>query len=243
MNCVIIDDEEHALAVIQHHLKQVPQIQVVSATTKPLEALQLINSQPIDLVFMDIQMPEISGLDMVRAINGKSKVILTTAYSEFAAEGFDLEVVDYLLKPISLPRFLRAVQRAMPSNANTAAALPAFPPVEPIEHDYIFVKTELKGKMLKINISDIDYVEGMKNYVAIHHNGQRTMALLTMRSMEERLPAQQFMRVHKSFIIALNKITAIEGNQILLKNSKADIALGDTYRSAFHERMRKKLMQ
>ncbi|QHL89141.1 response regulator [Nibribacter ruber] len=243
MTCVIVDDEEHALAVIQHHLKQVPNVQVVSATTKPLEALQLINSQPIDLVFMDIQMPEISGLDMVRAINGRSKVILTTAYSEFAAEGFDLEVVDYLLKPISLPRFLRAVQRAMPTQPAVASESIQEPSQEPLENDYIFVKTELKGKMLKINIGDIDYVEGMKNYVALHHNGTRTLALLTMKAMEERLPSKQFIRVHKSFIIALPKIIAIEGNQILLKNTKADITLGDTYRSAFHERMRKKLIQ
>ncbi|KAA3436673.1 LytR/AlgR family response regulator transcription factor [Rufibacter hautae] len=241
MNCLIVDDEEHAQEVIKHHLKQVPALQLVGATANPLEALQIINSQPVDLVFLDIQMPELSGLDMVRAINGRCKVIMTTAYSEFAAEGFDLEVVDYLLKPISLPRFLRAVQRAMP--VETSAQQVPNPLVEPLENDYIFVKTELKGKMLKINLPDIDYVEGMKNYVAIHHNGHRTLALLNMKALEERLPAKQFMRVHKSFIIALNKITAIEGNQIQLKNIKADIALGDTYRSAFHEIMRKKLMQ
>ncbi|AKQ44870.1 hypothetical protein TH63_03325 [Rufibacter radiotolerans] len=239
MNCLLVDDEEHALEVLRHHLKQVPALTVAGATTNPLEALRLLNSQPIDLVFLDIQMPELSGLDVVRAINGKCKVILTTAYSEFAAEGFDLEVVDYLLKPISLPRFLKAVQRAMRTTEVTAPA----PAPEPLEHEYIFVKTELKGKMLKINLVDIDYVEGMKNYVAIHHNGLRTLALLNMKALEDRLPSRQFMRVHKSFIIALSKITAIEGNQIQLKNIKADIALGDTYRQAFHEIMRKKLMQ
>ncbi|MBC3542120.1 LytR/AlgR family response regulator transcription factor [Rufibacter sediminis] len=241
MNCLIVDDEEHAQEVIKHHLKQVPALQLVGATTNPLEALQIINSQPIDLVFLDIQMPELSGLDVVRAIRGRCKVIMTTAYSEFAAEGFDLEVVDYLLKPISLPRFLRAVQRALPVEATAHQVPNAL--AEPLENDYIFVKTELKGKMLKINLPDIDYVEGMKNYVAIHHNGHRTLALLNMKALEERLPAKQFMRVHKSFIIALNKITAIEGNQIQLQNIKTDITLGDTYRSAFHDIMRKKLMQ
>jgi len=185
-------------------------------------------------------MPEISGLDVVRTINGKSKVILTTAYSEFAAEGFDLEVVDYLLKPISLPRFLRAVQRAMQTIQPTATPTEA---EMPLENDYIFVKTEQKGKMLKINIQDIDYVEGMKNYVAIHHGGLRTLALLNMKDLEERLPEKQFMRVHKSFIIALHRIIAIEGNQIILKNIKAEIMLGETYRSSFQDMMRKKLMQ
>ncbi|MFD2245322.1 LytR/AlgR family response regulator transcription factor [Pontibacter ruber] len=240
INCLIVDDEEHALEVIKHHLKQVPYINLVAATTNPLEALQILNSQPIQLVFLDIQMPELSGLDVVRAINGKSKVILTTAYSEFAAEGFDLEVIDYLLKPISLPRFLRAVQRA--TQALQPTPLPVQPEEAP-EQDYIFVKTEQKGKMLKINIQDIDFVEGMKNYVCIHHAGQRTLALLNMKDLESRLPAKQFMRVHKSFIIAVNKITFIEGNQIFLKNIKADITLGETYRTAFHEMMRKKLMQ
>ncbi|MCC9135180.1 LytR/AlgR family response regulator transcription factor [Pontibacter silvestris] len=240
INCIIVDDEEHALEVIKHHMKQVPYLNLIAATTNPLQALQLINTHQIDLIFLDIQMPELSGLDVVRAVNGKSKVILTTAYSEFAAEGFDLEVVDYLLKPVSLPRFMRSVQRAMkvlqPSTVSVQLE-------EPLDYDYIFVKTEQKGKMLRINISDIEYVEGMKNYVAIHHAGQRTLALLNMKDLEERLPKKLFMRVHKSFIIALNKIIAIEGNRILLRNIKADIVLGETYRNAFHEMMRKKLMQ
>jgi two-component system LytT family response regulator len=109
--------------------------------------------------------------------------------------------------------------------------------------DYFFVKTELKGKMLKINFRDIDYIEGMKNYVAIHHNGNRTMALLNMKDLEERLPARQFMRIHRSFIIALNKITSIEGNRVMLRNTQAEILLGETYRAPFLERMKGKIME
>ena len=155
-----------------------------SYTTNPIEALQIVATQQIDLVFLDIHMPELSGIDFIKAINGKSKVILTTAYSEFALEGYELDVVDYLLKPIRLPAFLGAVQKA-------AKALKE-KEVEDIEDDYIFVKTESKGKLLKINLADIDYIEGMKNYVAIHSGGSKIMVYTAMKEIEDRLPAKAF---------------------------------------------------
>jgi DNA-binding LytR/AlgR family response regulator len=239
ISCLVVDDEQHALDVLTLYINQTPFLQLVKAVTSPIEALEIVNTRKIDLVFLDIQMPEISGLDFARTIHGKSKVILTTAYSEFAAEGFDLEVVDYLLKPIPLPRFFKAVQRVLNAVTSTVS-MPATD--EHLEDDYIFVKTEVKGKMLKINLKDIDYIEGMKNYVAIHHGGLKTMALLNMKDLEERLPRKHFSRVHKSFIVSVNKIIAIEGNMIQLKNVKADILLGDTYKSSFHELMKHKLL-
>lgn len=240
ISCLVVDDEQHALDVLSLYINQTPFLQLVKAVTSPIEALEIVNTRKIDLVFLDIQMPEISGLDFARTIQGKSKVILTTAYSEFAAEGFDLEVVDYLLKPIPLPRFFKAVQKVL--NAATSAVPTPVAGEEGIDDDYIFVKTEIKGKMLKINLKEIDYIEGMKNYVAIHHGGLKTMALLNMKDLEERLPRKHFFRVHKSFIVSVNKIIAIEGNMIQLKNVKADILLGDTYKSSFHEMMKHKLM-
>ncbi len=239
INCLIVDDEQHAIDILTHYVKQTPFLNLVNTTTNPLEAMEWSNTQKIDIIFLDIQMPEISGLDFIRMMKGKARVILTTAYSEFAAEGFDFDVVDYLLKPISLPRFLRGVQRAV--NIITLAA-----PVqteEDIPDDYIFVKTEFKGRMLKINLDEIDYIEGMKNYVAIYHNGQKTMALLNMKDLQDRLPKKKFMRVHKSYIVCLKKVTTIEGNRIILRNVKADILLGDTYKSDFSDIMRNKLLQ
>jgi two-component system LytT family response regulator len=235
---MIVDDEQHAIDILTHHIRQTPFLTLAGATTNPIEGLSLVNAKKPDLLFLDIQMPEISGLDFIRAMQGKTRVILTTAYSEFAMEGFDLDVVDYLLKPISLPRFLRAAQRAL--NLITLSA--PSPTEEPIEDDYIFVKTESKGKMLKINLGEIDYIEGMKNYVAIVHNGHKTMALLNMKDLQDRLPKKGFMRVHKSFIVALRKITAVEGNRIHLNNIKAEILLGDTYRTEFLETMKHKLL-
>lgn len=239
ISCIIVDDEQHAIDVLIHYISQTPFLQLVKATTNPIEGLEIVNTQKIDLVFLDIQMPELSGLDVARTIQGKAKVILTTAYSEFAAEGFDLEVVDYLLKPIPLPRFFKAVQRVLNTVTSSVSATAN---EESIEDDYIFVKTELKGKMLKINLRDIDYIEGMKNYVAIYHAGQKTMALLNMKDLEERLPKKYFLRVHKSYIVSVNKIVAIEGNLVVLKNVKAEILLGETYRNSFYDLMKHKLM-
>jgi two-component system LytT family response regulator len=235
INCIIVDDEQHAIDILVHYISQVPHLNLVSTATNPMEALQVVASQKIDLVFLDVQMPELSGIDFIKAINGKSKVILTTAYSEFALEGYDLDVVDYLLKPIRFPRFLQAVQKAV-THTETA-------PQAQEEDDYVFVKTESKGKYLKINLADIAYIEGMKNYVAIHAGGKKILVLTSMKELEERLPRQQFMRVHKSFIIAINRITGIEGNQVLLKDVNAEILIGDSYKAELMELVKNKMIQ
>ncbi len=238
IKCLVIDDEQHAIDILMHYIKQTPFLELIATTLNPIEGLQIVASKQIDLVFLDIQMPEISGIDFIKAINGKCKVILTTAYTEFAIEGFNLEVIDYLLKPISMPRFLVATQKALKilNPQNYEQDLPD------IQDDYMFVKTESKGKMLKINLVDIDYIEGMKNYVAIYRNGQKILVYTNMKDMEERLPQKQFMRVHKSFIICIPKITGIEGNLIVLKNVMAEILLGESYKSAFMAIIKSKLV-
>jgi len=239
INCIIVDDEQHAIDILQHYAHQVPMLNLVATTTNPIEALQIIATKPVDLVFLDIQMPELSGIDFIKALGGKTRVILTTAYSEFALEGYELDVVDYLLKPVRLPRFLAAVQKAAKTLSDPA---PLEKPKEPEEEDYIFVKTELKGKLLKINLADIDYIEGMKNYVAIICSGKKTLVNTSMKELEERLPERQFMRVHKSFIIAIDRITGIEGNRILLKNVTAEILTGDNYKAALMERVKGRII-
>jgi two-component system, LytTR family, response regulator len=238
IRCIIIDDEQHAIDILKHYVQQTPLLELVGTTTNPLEALQLVNSQSVDLVFLDIQMPELSGIDFVRAIHGKAKVILTTAYSEFALESYELDVVDYLLKPIRLPRFLTAVQKAV----NEIGSKEETHEVE-AEDDYIFVKTESKGKFLKINFADIDYIEGMKNYVAIHCGPKKTLVYTAMKDIEERLPHKQFLRVHKSFIIAVPKITGIEGNLVRLQNVAAEILIGDSYKAELMEIIKGKMIQ
>ena len=241
MTCIIIDDERHAIDVLEHYVRQIPDLQLLASFTNPLEALQFLNKTSADLLFLDIQMPEISGIDLIRAIPNRTKIILTTAYSEFVTEGFELEVADYLLKPVPFPRFLRAVQRVQQAIANTISKEPT--DAGELADDYFFVKTETKGKILKINFREIDYIEGEKNYVAIFHAGIKTMALLNLKDLEDRLPARYFMRIHRSYIIPLEKIVAIEGNTVSIRAIKEKILLGDTYRPAFLERMKGKIMQ
>jgi two-component system LytT family response regulator len=239
IKCIIVDDEPHAIEVLDHYVKQTPHLQLVATFTNPIEALQLLGQQKVDLVFLDIQMPEISGIDFIKAIQGKSKVILTTAYSEFALEGYDLYVVDYLLKPIRLPRFLAAVQKVV-EQLNAINETHLHPEI--VEDDYIFVKTESKGKLLKINLGDIDFIESMKNYVAIHRGGQKTLVYTSMKDLDERLPKKQFIRVHKSFIIPISRITGIEGNLLRLKNVTAEILIGENYKPELMEIIRGKMI-
>jgi two-component system, LytTR family, response regulator len=239
INCLIVDDEQHAIDILTHYVSQTPQLNLVGSTTNPIEALQLVTTQKAELVFLDIQMPELSGIDFIKALNGKAKVILTTAYSEFALESYELDVVDYLLKPIRLPRFLAAVQKAVKDlGEEETAATPLA-----AEDDYIFVKTESKGKLLKINLADIDYIEGMKNYVAIYRGGQKTMVYTSMKEIEERLPSPLFIRVHKSFIIPISRITGIEGNMVRLQGVSAGILIGDSYKADLMEIIRHKMIQ
>src|SRR5687768_13626071 len=238
INCIIVDDEQHAIDILVHYVKQTPHLNLVASFTNPIEALQLLGQQKIDLVFLDIQMPELSGIDFIKAIHGKSKVILTTAYSEFALEGYDLYVVDYLMKPIRLARFLTAVQKAVEQiNAGTEKQQGG------VEDDHIFVKTESKGKLLRINLADIDFIESMKNYVAIHRAGQKTLVYTSMKELEEYLPKKQFIRVHKSYIIPISRITGIEGNLVRLKNVTAEILIGENYKAELMEIIRGKMIQ
>ena len=239
INCIIVDDEQHAIDILVHYVNQTPHLNLAGTTTNPIEALQMVSSQKIDLVFLDIQMPELSGMDFIKAINGKTKVILTTAYSEFALQSYELDVIDYLLKPVRLPRFLNAVQKAVKEITEFESASP----LQTEGGDYIFVKTESKGKLLKINLDDIDYIEGMKNYVAFYRAGQKTLVYTSMKEIEERLPHKQFIRVHKSFIIPIARITGIEGNLLRLQNISAEIMIGDSYKADLMEIIRNKMIQ
>jgi len=238
ISCLIVDDEQSAIDILRTFVEKTPFLSLVGSMTNPLEALSLLQSQSVDLLFLDIHMPQLSGLDLLRVLKVQTRVILTTAYSEFAVESFELDALDYLLKPIAFERFLKAAQKAL---NNSLEVSPRWQPEEKTD-DYIFVKTESKGKMTKINFADILYVEGQKNYVSINTKEESIVTLLNIKDLEERLPARQFMRVHKSYIVSLDKIGAIDGNQILFKNMKAYVPLGETYRSAFFEALQQNVV-
>ena len=240
INCIIVDDEQHAIDILVHYVNQTPFLNLAGSTTNPIEAMEMVGKLKVDLVFLDIQMPELSGIDFIKAISGKVKIILTTAYSEFALESYELDVVDYLLKPIRLPRFLSAVQKAVKELEDHSAEKTSAPATD---DDYIFVKTESKGKLLKINLGDIDFIEGMKNYVAIHCAGKKTLVYTSMKELEEKLSGKQFIRVHKSFIIPISKITGIEGNLLRIKNVSAEVLIGENYKAGLMDIIRNKMIQ
>lgn len=235
IRCIVIDDEQPALDVMNHYIAQTPQLELLASTTNPLEGLEMVQQLKPDLVFLDIQMPELSGIDFIKAVRGNIKIVLTTAYSEFALESYDLNVTDYLLKPIRFSRFLTAVQKVAEELKPSGTARVA-------EEDFLFVKTESKGKLVKINLSDIDYIEGMKNYVGIYCHGKRIMVLTTMKELEERLQEKQFLRVHKSFIIPLARLTGIEGNLLRLKDVSAEILVGESYKPELMKIIRDKMV-
>lgn len=235
MNCIVVDDEAHAIELLTLHIEQTPFLKLVGSAANPAEALQLLNSTEVDLIFLDIQMPGMSGIELLQMLKDRYKVILTTAFREYAIEGFDHHVVDYLLKPIFFPRFLMAAQRAQETVST---------PISKKEtEDFILVKTEYKGKLLKIKINDMVYIEGKGKYVCFHtKDGEQIMALLNIGGLEDKLPTDRFRRIHKSFIIAVPFITMIQGNTVQLEFTKNQIPIGQTYRDTFMTQMMDKVL-
>jgi DNA-binding LytR/AlgR family response regulator len=212
-----------------------PFLQLVKATTNPIEALTMVQAAEADLVFLDVQMPELTGIQFLKIANGKAKVILTTAYPQYALEGYELDVVDYLLKPIAFDRFFKSVQKAQ-SIIQPVVAKPQQVVVqaEPVQQDdfstdFIFVKTE--HKIQKVYLHDIMFIEGLKDYISIFTSAERIITLQGMKKMEDALPEKHFVRVHKSYIVALNKIDSIERSRIQIGDKI--IPVGDTYRDEF----------
>lgn len=246
IRCLAVDDEPLALDILANYIQKTPNLSLVATCTEPLEALSLIQQGKVDLLFLDIQMPTLTGIQFLRVMNGKCKTILTTAYSEYAIEGYEYDVADYLLKPISFERFLKAVQKAvgqfsMGSSQSSVGSLQSSIGTENLEVlssptavqqqqlDFIFVKTEYK--IQKIKLSDILYLEGLKDYVSIYTTTERILTLQTMKKMEEILPSNRFVRVHKSYIVSLEKIETIERQRIFI--GKNTIPVGDSFQKDF----------
>jgi two-component system, LytTR family, response regulator len=237
LNCIIVDDEQPAIHIIESYVRDTPYLNLVGTTTNPIEGLEMINLHPVDLVFLDIKMAGLTGIEFIKALNGRSKVIITSAHSEFAMDGFELEVIDYLLKPVSFVRFLKAAQKAYNIIGQTEQRGGSR------EGDFIMLQGDMKGKLIKVEIGEIDYVEGMGNYAAIYCKGKKILSIVNLKTLEEKLPRNQFVRVHKSFIVAISQIALIEGNLLVLKgNYKTEITIGNAYRTGFLDAMRKKLI-
>ncbi|MEO8886082.1 MAG: LytTR family DNA-binding domain-containing protein [Mucilaginibacter sp.] len=229
VKCLIIDDKPLAIDILEDYILKIPELELVAVTTNPIEGLNILRSTDIDLVFLDIHMPELNGLQFIKIAEKKSKIILTTAYSGYAFDAYENDVVDYLLKPIAFDRFYRAVTKAL--NAINATDYNALVPNVQLATAYLFVKTEYR--IQKINVDEILYVEGLQNYISIQKVNEHIISLLTLKKIEEQLPPNDFIRVHKSYIIALKYISYIERNRIIM--GETTIPIGDTYKDNFYK--------
>ncbi|MDO7852812.1 LytR/AlgR family response regulator transcription factor [Hymenobacter convexus] len=244
IRCLAVDDEAPALLILADYIGQLPFLELVGTTTNPIEALTLVQQGQVDLVFLDIQMPKLTGLQFLKLAGNKCKVILTTAYPEYALEGYENDVVDYLLKPISFERFFKAAQKALallpgPPPMQAVAPVPAGAPVSvaaPPAAGHMFVKGESKNKFLRVNYADILYIEGLSNYVSIHLPAQRVVTYQTLKELAETLPQPPFLRVHKSFIVSLDKIRMVDGNTIYIQDK--EVPVSDTYREQLYKLIR-----
>ena len=224
IKCIVVDDEPLAVSLVGSYVEKIPFFELVFSTENPIEALEYIQKNEADLIFLDIQMPELTGINFMKIVGDRLKYILTTAYSEYALEGYEHNVIDYLLKPISFDRFEKSALKTQERFPN-----------EDSKNSHFFIKSS--GQQHRINFDDILYVESIKDYVNIKTENQEYIVLDTLKSLENQLP-ENFIRVHKSFILNLDKIEKIDVKNVFL-NSGKEIPIGETYKSDFLLRLKK----
>jgi DNA-binding LytR/AlgR family response regulator len=229
LNCIAVDDEPLALELLEDNISKVPFLHLVAKCSDAMEAMKVLQQQSVDLIFLDIQMPGLTGLQFIQSMANKPMIILITAYEKYALQGFNLDVTDYLVKPVSLDRFVKACNKAWelhqlktkPLVSNTTPTL---------VQDYFFVNVDYS--LLKVNFADIIWIEGLKDYVKIHlkSSSKSIITRISMKSVEEQLPSAKFLRIHKSYIVSIDQITAVRKNSIFIK--EMELPVGDNYREA-----------
>jgi DNA-binding LytR/AlgR family response regulator len=235
INVIIVDDEPLAQDVLETYIEKISDLNLIKKCNNAFEANEALKQHDIDLMFLDIQMPQLTGTDFLRSLSKPPVVIFTTAYSNYAVDGFELNAIDYLLKPISMERFLKAANKAIEqielqrgggSSLNTST--------EP-DADFTFVKAD--KKLVKVTFSDVIYIEGLKDYVIIRQTNGRVVTLQTMKSLEEKLPEQIFKRIHRSYIVNINRIEALVGNmvEVIEKGQPKHLPVGKNYRDELLE--------
>ncbi|MBX2915092.1 MAG: response regulator transcription factor [Cyclobacteriaceae bacterium] len=237
LNCAIIDDEPLARNLLSDYVAKVPTLNLVQAFGNPLEALELLRTQPVDILFLDVQMPQLTGTSLLKILQHKPMVILTTAYSEYALEGYELDVADYLLKPVTFERFLKAVDKV--TQRIIAETRPVVQAEAKATPDFVFVKDGTKS--VKVMLNEILYVEGLKDYVTIHTPTQKIVTLQRMKALEEQLPADRFIRIHNSYIVAVKAIDVVHKSEVQIGQSV--LPVGDTYRKSFKDFIEKRQIQ
>lgn len=229
LRCLLIDDEQAAHYVLQHYIEQVDQLRLVGDCYDALEAINFLHRQPVDLLFLDINLPQINGLQLLQTLANPPRVVLTTAYSEFALQSYEYGVVDYLLKPIEFPRFLKAVDKVIKTSAEKKLQM-----LPVVAEQSLMVKVD--ADWVRLPYSNLDYIQSWGNYVKIFTSQHVYVTSLTMTEIERRLPSEQFIRVHKSYLVPLFKIQRMSGNEIFIGETALPVGL--TYRRELIERLK-----
>ena len=229
--CIIVDDEPVAREILENHLQKIDTFKIIASCKNAMEAFNVINKHKVDVIFLDINMPEISGLSFAKSINRNIKIIFTTAYREYAVDGFDLKAVDYLLKPISFERLLQAVNKFLNENSSVYSVKKKELTAE--KSDFIFVRSD--RKMIKINFSEITFIESLGDYLKIHLPNKTIITRETISNMEVKLPKKDFIRIHRSFILSISKIESFT-NEFIEVNKKA-IPISRSYKKEVLKRL------
>lgn len=239
MNVLLVDDEPLALDVLETFVSRLPDLNLIARCANALEADQALRDHDIDLMFLDIQMPQLTGIDFLKSLRNPPMVIFTTAYREYALQGFELDALDYLLKPIGFDRFIKAINKARDMYKQRKGEVMEKTDIEAAD-DHVYVKAD--KKLMRIEYDDIIYIEGLKDYVIIRCAETRTIALQTMKSLEEKLPAGRFRRIHRSFIVSMDKIISIEANgvEVREKDKIRLLPVGKNYRDELLEEIEKR---
>jgi two-component system, LytTR family, response regulator len=229
LNCLIVEDEPLARNLLKDYVEKVSYLNLVEACSSPLAALDILRQESIDVLFLDIQMPELTGISLLKTLQKRPYVILTTAYSQYALEGYELDVVDYLLKPITFERFLRAVDKVSQRKSSGASEVVQLE----VEASAPFVFVKDGTKLVKIRLDDILYVEGLKDYVTIHTREKKVVTLQRLKTLEDLLPTAKFIRIHHSYIVSVGAIEVIHKGEVQIAG--AMIPISDSYRKTFKE--------
>ncbi|MGO4772135.1 LytR/AlgR family response regulator transcription factor [Flavobacterium sp. W22_SRS_FK3] len=235
MKCVIIDDEPLAVDLLKDFVSKVDSLELISTFNNAIDAVSFINQNNVELIFLDIQMPHFSGIEFLNTIEKKPLIIFTTAYSDYAVEGFNLGAVDYLVKPIPFHRFLKSVVRAQQIlNPTAVQAISEITTVPDTEQDFMFVRAEYEN--VKMNFSDILFIEGLKDYVKIYTTDNKfTLTLISLIKLENLLSSKGFSRIHRSYIINIKHVKSIQKNKVLISDKR--IPISESYKNAFFERI------
>jgi DNA-binding LytR/AlgR family response regulator len=227
VNCLVVDDEPHAIRLLEKYIAMVPFLELKNSTSNPLEVIRYVESEKIDLVFLDIEMPNLSGIQIGKILSNRTKFIFTTAYSNFAVESYRLNALDYLLKPIEFERFYESIEKF-----NSVSALP----VDVTNSDnFIFIKTDGKNNFEKVFFNDIIYIEGLKNYVIIYTESKKIITYSSLKNIDSQLSHSNFVQIHKSFIVSISHIKKTDSYSVFLQSTS--LPIGATFKSSFFEKL------